>query len=46
MHKKIIWLTSRAGRNLASTSTAATCLAPAYKMDRVNEPGPDPTSQT
>jgi hypothetical protein len=32
--------------NLRSISTAATCLAAACKTDRVNDPGPEPTSQT
>jgi hypothetical protein len=38
--------TSSAGTNLWSISTAATCLAPACKTERVKDQGPEPTSQT
>lgn len=39
-------ITSRAGINLRSISTAATCLAPARNTERVKDPGPEPTSHT
>ena len=42
----ILHITSRAGMNLRSISTAATCLAPACNTERVKDPGPEPTSHT
>ena len=39
-------ITSSAGMNLQSISTAATCLAPARNTERVKDPGPEPTSHT